>query len=739
MSATAGRPVSERPIAESAPAGRLGKRRRPSGEAPPLPRALRTSGRLLLAGAIGVFVLLTLIIAIPPLGKLITRVDLAVIEAISTVRSDALTDVARALDALGSDWTISILRWGTVLALIFFKRFRHLFVYFGAILFLGGVVTFLTLGVARERPLGIEMLGHWEGGAFPSRPVALLAITLVGIAYSLVVPGRPRMVAKVVSTILIFTLGLAEIYLATYHPLDVAVGALLGAAVGVVAFRWLTPNEVFPVRYKRGRAAHLDVGGRRGEAIRKALRDQLGIACKEMKPFGLAGSGGSTPLILTVDGGPNTKLFAKLYAATHLRADRWYKLGRTLLYGRLEDETSFSTVRRLIQYEDYMLRVMQDSGVRGPVPYGFAEITPEREYLLVAEFLDGASEILEVEVTDEIIDDALALVRDLWDAGLAHRDIKPSNVLVRDGHVYLIDVAFGQVRPSPWREAVDLANMMIVLALRAEPDRVYERALKFFSPTEIAEAFAATHGVTIPSQSRNLLRKQKKKEIVAKFRKLAPPHPRIAIQRWSFRRISLTTGVFVAALLAVVLAVSNLQGAGLLADPETAQAAFPSALPECGTEGWLGSQLTLQAQSVPSASLVPCLESLPLGWSFRSLDVKDGSSRLTMDSDRAGVEAAHATLTSSCDISGSTEVPTDEAGTRRFERITALRNRFTGFRYYTFEGGCVTYSFNFAGVGRTALAEEVSLAFGFVGRDDIAAKIEEETGFDLQASPPSDQ
>ena len=28
----------------------------------------------------------------------------------------------------------------------------------------------------------------------------------------------------------------------------------------------------------------------------------------------------------------------KLYAITHVRSDRWYKLGRTLLYGRLEDE-----------------------------------------------------------------------------------------------------------------------------------------------------------------------------------------------------------------------------------------------------------------------------------------------------------------------------------------------------------------------------------------------------------------
>jgi hypothetical protein len=69
-----------------------------------------------------------------------------------------------------------------------------------------------------------------------------------------------------------------------------------------------------------------------------------------IKPFNLAGSGGSTPLRITVKGDPQTYLFAKLYLATHLRSDRWYKLCRTVLYGQLEDEKAFNTVRRLVQY-----------------------------------------------------------------------------------------------------------------------------------------------------------------------------------------------------------------------------------------------------------------------------------------------------------------------------------------------------------------------------------------------------
>ncbi|CAN5783628.1 hypothetical protein BH18ACT17_BH18ACT17_12110 [soil metagenome] len=37
-------------------------------------------------------------------------------------------------------------------------------------------------------------------------------------------------------------------------------------------------------------------------------------------------------------------------------------------------------------------------------------------------------------------------------------------------------------RPAPWRQAVDLANMMLTLALQTDADRVYERATAIFAP-----------------------------------------------------------------------------------------------------------------------------------------------------------------------------------------------------------------------------------------------------------------
>ncbi|MFL6184305.1 MAG: hypothetical protein ACJ742_07620, partial [Actinomycetes bacterium] len=143
-------------------------------------------------------------------------------------------------------------------------------------------------------------------------------------------------------------------------------------------------------------------------------------------------------------------------------------------------------------------------------------------------------------------------------------DIKPANLLVRDGRVHLIDVFFAEVRPSPWRQAVDLANMMLVLATRSSCEQVYRRARLQFNDDEIAEAFAATSGITMPSQLRKAMRDQGR-DLHAEFLRLLPEWaPPVAIQRWSIRRVGLMIGVVLLALLALLTALSSFESAGLL-------------------------------------------------------------------------------------------------------------------------------------------------------------------------------
>jgi serine/threonine-protein kinase RIO1 len=472
----------------------------------------------------------------------------------------------QAAQFLGSVWLIRPVRWALIIALIVYKRWRHLAAALIVIALVELIAMGVTIAVARPRPL-VLILGEWFGYSHPSIPVARLSVTLALIGLCLIPIGRWRTRWFVVGGLAVAALGIANIYLGVDHPTDSFTAAMLGVSVAVVFFRLWVPEEVFPVTYQRGRTAHLTIDERREAAIRRGLGDQLGIDAIAIEPFGLAGSGGSTPLRVKIAEDPDRYVFAKLYSRTHLRSDRWYKLGRTILYGSLEDEVRFSSVRRLVEYEDYVLLLMKNSGLPSPEPYGIVEITPEREYLMVFEFLDGAQELGDVAVTEEIIDDALLVVRRMWDAGIAHRDIKPANVMVRNGRVVLIDVAFATVRPSPWRQAVDLANMMVILALRSDPRLVYERALQYFSPDDIAEAFAATRSITIPAQSRSSLQLVKQDEgldIIEEFRAMAPPRDPISVQRWSTRRIAVTAGVAVIGLGVVAFLIENVTGGGFI-------------------------------------------------------------------------------------------------------------------------------------------------------------------------------
>src|SRR5439155_614593 len=290
----------------------------------------------------------------------------------------------------------------------------------------------------------------------------------------------------------------------------------------VALFRFFAPNEVFPISYRRrGNVAHLDISGARGEAIRRAVHDQLGLTVLDVKPFGQEGSAGSTPLRLQVQGDPDTYLFAKLYAQNHVRADRWYKIWRTILNGRLEDEASFQNVRRFVEYEDYTLRLLNDAGIPSPAPYGIVEITPEREYMLVMQFFAGA--------------------------------------------------------------------------------------------TEIGEAFAATRGVASPTQLRSFM-KRDGRDLVGRFRALAPERRPIALQRWSVRRVAIATAMFGA------IAVAALGGVAAFLPASNGSREPVTTPPECGT----GHAMILMAQAVPSATRLPCIATLPSGWTFGGADMQRG-------------------------------------------------------------------------------------------------------------------
>jgi hypothetical protein len=161
------------------------------------------------------------------------------------------------------------------------------------------------------------------------------------------------------------------------------------------------------------------------------------------------------------------------------------------------------------------------------------------------------------------------------------------------------------------------------------------------------------------------------------------------------------------------------------------------ATPTCSDgSGDAGNGVVLMAQSVPTATWVPCISAaLPLGWSFHHLDARNGVSRFYLDSDRDGQKAVEVRLTASCSTGGATKVPSDREGMTRLERVDRMSPTYAGARYYLFDGGCLTFVFTLSGDSAGEALGLSSQVVGVVARADLAAQIDKDSGGRLSLDP----
>jgi hypothetical protein len=135
------------------------------------------------------------------------------------------------------------------------------------------------------------------------------------------------------------------------------------------------------------------------------------------------------------------------------------------------------------------------------------------------------------------------------------------------------------------------------------------------------------------------------------FRGLAPARKPIAIQRWSVRRVLLIVSTALLLLLAVLTGIA-------LFIPSRGDVGNA----ECGT----GRTMQLMAQAVPTATKLPCIRVLPLGWGTEQATVARGRASFTVGIGSEMVSPVTVTLVETC--------PAD-----------------TALQAFPIDGGCVTY------------------------------------------------
>ncbi|HEX5017138.1 MAG TPA: hypothetical protein VFX15_06090 [Actinomycetes bacterium] len=133
--------------------------------------------------------------------------------------------------------------------------------------------------------------------------------------------------------------------------------------------------------------------------------------------------------------------------------------------------------------------------------------------------------------------------------------------------------------------------------------------------------------------------------------------------------------------------------------------------------------------------MIPCVRSIPVGWTFNHLNARNGWAEFVFDSDREGYSALIVSLRPSCSIDEASQIASDQPGTERYERINRVTNGFGGERIYTFDGGCVVYTFDLHGESRAEPVTEISNALGFVTRPDLADQVSEHSDGRLSLDP----
>ena len=174
-------------------------------------------------------------------------------------------------------------------------------------------------------------------------------------------------------------------------------------------------------------------------------------------------------------------------------------------------------------------------------------------------------------------------------------------------------------------------------------------------------------------------------------------------------------------------------GIGVAAVMLTAGAALTGCTTTGGTVPGCGDPLRLAvvAQSVPSASYVPCIHALPPGWDTSGFDPTQDGTGFLLNSDRSPGQPVTVRLAGTCDVLGASPSPSRAPGVLTYTRLDSISPRFAGTLYDVFPGGCVSYRFDFGSGSQIALMEQFQQAVGLYPRQQLRLVLKQELGVEL--------
>jgi hypothetical protein len=155
--------------------------------------------------------------------------------------------------------------------------------------------------------------------------------------------------------------------------------------------------------------------------------------------------------------------------------------------------------------------------------------------------------------------------------------------------------------------------------------------------------------------------------------------------------------------------------------------ALGDTVPACGDP----LRLAIIAQSVPSASYLPCIRDLPPGWNTSGFDPSEGGASFLLNSDRSPGQPVTVQFTVSCNIGGASPSSARAPGVLTYTRLTSISPRFAGRLYDVFPGGCISYRFDFTSGSQIALMEQFKGTVGLYPRQQLRLVLKQKLGVEL--------
>lgn len=321
--------------------------------------------------------------------------------------------------------------------------------------------------VARGRPHDLLSQVHlfsgerFGGYGFPSGHATFSAACATILYYQV-----PRRYRKYI-LLTVFLVGISRMYLGAHFPLDIVGGWALGSFIGS--------------------AVMMAVGvSRKGLSIR-ALRRFLvrkGYDIKALK-FANVDARGSRPLFLELRDGQ--KYFGKIFGKQEHAADWLFKIFRFFRYKNLQAEEPYVHSRRNVEMESFAMLWAKEAGARVPkvidlLHYGNA-------WLLLQATIDAKPLSEHGRLQHKSLVDAWRQVNKLHLANIAHRDLRAANLMIdKKGQAWIIDFGFAEVSAQNQRQYMDIAELLMSMALTVGVKRTIDAAYKTVDSNRLKHA-----------------------------------------------------------------------------------------------------------------------------------------------------------------------------------------------------------------------------------------------------------